>query len=95
VCDLETSRIGAQYIYDISNLRVKRKPHLIKNTIFERVNTKKLKTQHKTEENTHRTGKTIRYTHTTGTVVTITQKPKVRCVMGRAEDDLRRSKHVD
>jgi hypothetical protein len=23
VCDLETSRIGAQYIYDISNLRVK------------------------------------------------------------------------
>jgi len=24
VCDLETSRIGAPYIYDISNLRVKR-----------------------------------------------------------------------
>jgi len=23
VCDLETSRIGAPYIYDISNLRVK------------------------------------------------------------------------
>jgi hypothetical protein len=23
VCDLETSRIGAAYIYDISNLRVK------------------------------------------------------------------------
>jgi hypothetical protein len=23
VCDLETSRIGASYIYDISNLRVK------------------------------------------------------------------------
>jgi hypothetical protein len=23
VCDLETSRTGAQYIYDISNLRVK------------------------------------------------------------------------
>jgi hypothetical protein len=25
VCDLETSRIGAPYIYDISNLRVKRR----------------------------------------------------------------------
>jgi len=25
VCDLETSRIGAPYIYDISNLRVKEK----------------------------------------------------------------------
>jgi len=25
VCDLETSRIGAPYIYDISNLRVKDK----------------------------------------------------------------------
>jgi len=25
VCDLETSRIGAPYIYDISNLRVKLK----------------------------------------------------------------------
>jgi len=25
VCDLETSRIGAPYIYDISNLRVKPK----------------------------------------------------------------------
>jgi hypothetical protein len=24
VCDLETSRIGASYIYDISNLRVKK-----------------------------------------------------------------------
>jgi len=24
VCDLETSRIGAPYIYDINNLRVKR-----------------------------------------------------------------------
>jgi len=23
VCDLETSRVGAPYIYDISNLRVK------------------------------------------------------------------------
>jgi hypothetical protein len=23
VCDLETSRIGAPYVYDISNLRVK------------------------------------------------------------------------
>ena len=27
VCDLETSRIGTPYIYDISNLRVKRVPH--------------------------------------------------------------------
>jgi len=26
VCDLETSRIGAPYIYDISNLRVKAIP---------------------------------------------------------------------
>jgi hypothetical protein len=26
VCDLETSRIGAPYIYDISNLRVKLQP---------------------------------------------------------------------
>jgi len=25
VCDLETSRMGAPYIYDISRLRVKRK----------------------------------------------------------------------
>jgi len=25
VCDLETSRLGAPYIYDISNLRVKSK----------------------------------------------------------------------
>jgi len=25
VCDLETSRMGAPYIYDISHLRVKRK----------------------------------------------------------------------
>jgi len=25
VCDLETSRIGAPYIYDISSLRVKKK----------------------------------------------------------------------
>jgi len=28
VCDLETSRIGAPYIYDISNLRVKKKRFL-------------------------------------------------------------------
>jgi len=27
VCDLETSRIGAPYIYDISSLRVKAKIH--------------------------------------------------------------------
>ena len=27
VCDLEISRIGALYIYDISNLRVKGKVH--------------------------------------------------------------------
>jgi hypothetical protein len=27
VCDLETSRIGASYIYDISNLRVNVTPH--------------------------------------------------------------------
>jgi len=26
VCDLETSRIGAPYIYDVSNLRVKTAP---------------------------------------------------------------------
>jgi len=26
VCDLETSRMGAPYIYDISRLRVKLKP---------------------------------------------------------------------
>ena len=26
VCDIETSRIGAPYIYDISNLRVKELP---------------------------------------------------------------------
>ena len=26
VCDLETSRMGAPYIYDISHLRVKRQP---------------------------------------------------------------------
>jgi hypothetical protein len=29
VCDLETSRIGAPYIYDISNLRVKSKSHVL------------------------------------------------------------------
>jgi len=28
VCDLETSRIGAPYIYDISNLRVKSILHI-------------------------------------------------------------------
>jgi len=27
VCDLETSRMGAPYIYDISHLRVKLKNH--------------------------------------------------------------------
>jgi len=27
VCDLETSRMGAPYIYDISRLRVKRAVH--------------------------------------------------------------------
>jgi hypothetical protein len=30
VCDLETSRIGAPYIYEISNLRIKYSQHLIK-----------------------------------------------------------------
>jgi len=30
VCDLETSRIGAPYIYDISNLRVNFEQHPIK-----------------------------------------------------------------
>jgi len=34
VCDLETSRIGAPYIYDISNLRVKETLFLIHNTSF-------------------------------------------------------------
>jgi hypothetical protein len=29
VCDLETSRIGAPYIYDISNLRVKWKKYFL------------------------------------------------------------------
>ena len=29
VCDLGTSRIGAPYIYDISNLRVKEVLHLV------------------------------------------------------------------
>ena len=29
VCDLETSRIGAPYIYDISSLRVKEKTYLL------------------------------------------------------------------
>ena len=32
VCDLETSRIGAPYIYDISHLRVKERSQ-IKNTL--------------------------------------------------------------
>jgi len=27
VCDLETSRMGAPYIYDISRLRVKQETH--------------------------------------------------------------------
>jgi len=31
VCDLETSRIGAPYIYDISNLRVKRQAINLRN----------------------------------------------------------------
>jgi len=30
VCDLETSRMGAPYIYDISRLRVKVKPKILK-----------------------------------------------------------------
>jgi len=29
VCDLETSRMGAPYIYDISRLRVKQLPHIL------------------------------------------------------------------
>jgi hypothetical protein len=33
VCDLETSRIGAPYIYDISNLRVKESPKHSSNPI--------------------------------------------------------------
>ena len=31
VCDLETSRIGAPYIYDISNLRVNHERYMCKN----------------------------------------------------------------
>ena len=34
VCDLETSRIGAAYIYDISNLRVKRNCIFIKGLVM-------------------------------------------------------------
>jgi len=35
VCDLETSRMGAPYIYDISRLRVKEVPRLfLKKTWF-------------------------------------------------------------
>jgi hypothetical protein len=38
VCDLETSRIGAPYVYDINNLRVKQTlsniPHNKRNFIF-------------------------------------------------------------
>jgi len=34
VCDLEKSRIGAPYIYDISNLRVKATPHAQSHTLL-------------------------------------------------------------
>jgi len=30
VCDLETSRMGAPYIYDISHLRVKKRKILVR-----------------------------------------------------------------
>jgi len=35
VCDLETSRMGAPYIYDISRLRVKKAMYTINSTIID------------------------------------------------------------
>jgi len=37
VCDLETSRIDAPYIYDISNLRVKETFYLLSNSYSEKI----------------------------------------------------------
>jgi len=34
VCDLETSRMGAPYIYDISHLRVKENVQVLQSTLF-------------------------------------------------------------
>jgi hypothetical protein len=80
------------YMYNLckQNQHLNENHTVTKKYDFRNSNHTELYTNHKTELNTHRTSKPIRYTHTTGTIVTITRQPKVHYVMEEAEYDLRR-----